>query len=120
MRLQSSGRAAGLRINRGNRLVHSSFKRAKTMQEEVSRIFRLPLRLSQKLTFIYVLFAAGLLAFVGVLAYSSGRSALEAATNSALLSTVTEKAAALDSWVNFRQANLTALTSFKDVTEDTT
>src|SRR5258708_7051733 len=83
-------------------------------------MFRLPLRLSQKLTFIYVLFAAGLLAFVGVLAYSSGRSGLEAATNSALLSTVTEKAAALDAWVNARQATLTVLTSSGDVIEDAT
>src|SRR5438105_885528 len=82
-------------------------------------MFRLPLRLSQKLTFIYVLFAAGLLAFVGVLAYSTGRSGLEAATNSVLLSTVTEKAAALDSWLNFRQIALAALTSSKDVIADT-
>src|SRR5258708_35264483 len=118
MRLQSTGRAAGLRINRGNRLVHSSFKRAKTMQEEVSRMFRLPLRLSQKLTFIYVLFAAGLLAFVGVLAYSSGRSGLEAATNSALLSTVTEKAASLHGWIISQQAELIVFASALDVIED--
>jgi hypothetical protein len=48
---------------------------------------KLQLRLTPKLALVYVLFAAVLLLFVGVMAYYSGRSSLEAATASEMLST---------------------------------
>ena len=83
-------------------------------------ISRLHLRLTPRLTLVYVLFAAALLAFVGVLAYDSGRSGLEAATISALSATAVEKEAALDEWIHERQSDLAVLAASPRILEDVT
>ena len=67
-----------------------------------------------------MLFAAALLAFVGVLAYDSGRSGLEAATISALSATAIEKEAALDEWIHERQSDLAVLAASPRILEDVT
>ena len=59
-----------------------------------------------RLTLVFVLFAALLLAGVSTLAYLSGQAGLQQATTSELLATAIEKHAALDKWVAERQANL--------------
>lgn len=55
--------------------------------------------ITQKLTLVFVLFAAGVLYIVSILVYSSGRKALQNATVSRLLSEAIEKQAALETWV---------------------
>lgn len=60
---------------------------------------RRSLRLTAKVTLAFVLFAAVLLLGIGFLAYNSGRSALESATFSGLLSTAIEKQAAFNTWL---------------------
>lgn len=60
---------------------------------------RRSLRLTTKVTLAFVLFAAVLLLGIGLLAYNSGRSALESATFSGLLSTAIEKQAAFNTWL---------------------
>ncbi len=60
---------------------------------------RRSLRLTPKVTLVFVLFAAVLLLGVGILAYTSGRTALESATLSGLLSTAFEKQSAFNAWV---------------------
>lgn len=67
------------------------------------------LLLTPRLALAFVLFGAALLAFIGVLAYSSGRSGLEAATLSALTSVATEKQAMLADWVTTLQTDLSLL-----------
>ncbi|MCG3206938.1 MAG: Adaptive-response sensory-kinase SasA [Anaerolineae bacterium] len=69
----------------------------------------LRLSITAKLTLLFVLFAALLLLAVGALAYASGRAALEAATISDLLSTAIEKEAALNAWVQDRQAGVISM-----------
>jgi len=68
------------------------------------------LGLTPKLTLILVVFAAVLLATVGMLSYNSGRTALREAAISELLSSALEKEAALDGWVEGRLSDITALT----------
>jgi signal transduction histidine kinase len=79
---------------------------------------RLHLRLTPRLTLIFVLFAAVLLVFVGVLAYYSGRSGLETATISTLLSESVEKEAALDDWIQERQSDLAMLAASPAILEN--
>src|SRR5260221_11585491 len=67
------------------------------------------LRLTPKLILVFVAFAAALLVSVSVLAYQSGRAALEAATISDLVSTAVEKEAALNGWIRERQRAVTAI-----------
>ncbi len=67
------------------------------------------LSITIKLTLGLVLFAAGLLAVVGVLAYSNQRASLEAASRAALLSTAIEKQAALDAWLDEELVDITEL-----------
>jgi len=67
---------------------------------------KIRLNITPKLTLIFVLFAALLLTVVSLLAYTSGRAALEAATVSELLTTALEKQAALDAWVADRQHSI--------------
>ncbi len=67
---------------------------------------KLRLGIIPKLTLVFVLFAAAVLAGVSALAFENGRSALEAATVSELLSTAIEKQAALDAWVTDRETDL--------------
>jgi PAS domain S-box-containing protein len=62
-----------------------------------------------KLTLIFVLFAALLLAVVSLLAYTSGRSALQTAAVSELLSAAIDKQAALDAWIGEAQVHATAI-----------
>ena len=61
------------------------------------------LRLTPKVTLTFVIFAVMLLALVGILAYRSGRSSLEEATFSGLVSTAVEKEAALETWISEAQ-----------------
>jgi signal transduction histidine kinase len=70
---------------------------------------KLHLGITSKLTLVFVLFAAVLLTTVGTLSYDSGRAALQAATISELLATTSEKQAALESWIEERQAAIAGL-----------
>ncbi len=67
------------------------------------------MKLTPKLTLVFVLFAAALLAVVDVVAYSSGRDALEAATSAELRGTAIEKQASLEAWVARGQSALAAI-----------
>src|SRR5688572_18119248 len=71
--------------------------------------------ITAKLTLFFVFFAAILLAGVGLLAYTSGRSALESAAGSELLSTALEKEAALNNWVEDKRLNIAVLASSPDL-----
>ncbi len=73
-----------------------------------------------KLTLIFVLFAASLLTGLGALAYTSGRAALQSATTSELLSTAVEKQATLNTWVEERQYDVTALADFPHIVDEVT
>jgi PAS domain S-box-containing protein len=72
---------------------------------------KLRLKITPKLTLVFVLFAALLLMGVGGLVYTSGRATLEAATISDLQSTALEKEAALNTWIRDQQMGLVALTN---------
>jgi hypothetical protein len=72
------------------------------------------MRLTPKITLIFVLFALALLLVIGVFAYGSGRAALQAAVISDLLSTALEKQAALDSWVTDRRDGVVTLAESSD------
>jgi PAS domain S-box-containing protein len=67
------------------------------------------MKLTPKLALIFISFAAAILVGVGLLVYSSGRTALEAATITELESISLEKSAALDTWVAGHKAHITAL-----------
>ena len=67
------------------------------------------LRLTPKLTLIFVLFAAALLGVVNALIYNSGRNALERAAINELESIAGEKQAALDAWLNEGRSEIVAL-----------
>jgi signal transduction histidine kinase len=73
----------------------------------------MPLRfgLTPKVTLVFALFAVVLVAGVGVLAYTSGRTALEAAAVAALHSTAMEKQAAFEEWIDKRRMDLAMLAS---------
>jgi PAS domain S-box-containing protein len=64
------------------------------------------LGITPKLTLIFILFAGAVLVGLGLPAYNSGRTSLEAATYSELLTTTIEKQAALASWVADRQDSI--------------
>ena len=70
------------------------------------------LAITTKLTLLFVLFAALILAGVGALAYASGRAAMEQAVISDLQSTANEKHAAFDSWLDDRLKLVVAITEF--------
>ncbi len=80
---------------------------------------KLRLPLTPKLTLVFVIFAAMLLTLVSGLAYISGRSALQDATISDLLSTALEKQAALDVWFGERQSDMAILAAWPAFLEDT-
>src|SRR6476620_8609822 len=67
------------------------------------------LRLTPRLTLIFVFFAAALLMAVSLLAYNSGRKALEAAATAELESTAGEKKEALTAWVEEKKSDIQAL-----------
>lgn len=71
-----------------------------------------------KLTLIFVLFAVLILTGGGMLSYFSGRAALQTATISELLSTATEKEAALNTWIIERQADLSSLAALPVLREE--
>jgi PAS domain S-box-containing protein len=66
-------------------------------------------KLAPRFTLAFILFGAALLVGVGLLAYNSGREALRAATIFELQSTALEKEAALNIWVEEKQADISAL-----------
>jgi PAS domain S-box-containing protein len=70
---------------------------------------KLRLGIATRLTLVFVVFAAVLLAGIGILAFENGRSALQAATVSELLSTAIEKQAALDAWMAERLDTLVSI-----------
>jgi PAS domain S-box-containing protein len=67
------------------------------------------MKLTPKLALIFISFAILLVLGVGMLAYNSGRAALEAATFAELESTSVEKSAAIDNWVAEHKSDITAL-----------
>lgn len=67
------------------------------------------LKLTPRLTLIFILFASCILIATGRLVYNNGRRALEAATITELESTASEKEGALDGWILEREATLRAL-----------
>ena len=70
------------------------------------------LTITTKLTLLFVLFAALILAGVGALAYLSGRAAMEQAVISDLESTANEKQAAFDQWLGDRLRLVVSITEF--------
>ncbi|MEW6333824.1 MAG: ATP-binding protein [Thermodesulfobacteriota bacterium] len=68
-----------------------------------------PLTITTKLTVVFVLFAAALLVGVGLLAYTSGRSALLATVSSNLSSIAIEKQAAIDTWTEEAKAHIAVI-----------
>jgi PAS domain S-box-containing protein len=76
---------------------------------------KIRLNITPKLTLIFALFAVVLLAGVSILAYSSGRAALEAATVAELFSAAVEKQAALNAWIVDTEAHATALSESPNI-----
>ncbi len=72
---------------------------------------KLRLNLTPRITLVFVLFAAALLGGVGLLSYNSGRSTLQAAATSELLSTAIGKETSLNSWVDERLDDLATLSA---------
>ena len=66
------------------------------------------MKLTPRFTLVFILYAAALLAGVGILAYNSGRDSLRAATISELQATALEKEAALNQWVQEKQTDIVA------------
>ncbi|HSK66070.1 MAG TPA: PAS domain-containing protein, partial [Anaerolineales bacterium] len=75
--------------------------------------------ITRKLALVLILFAALLLAGVGLLAYSSGRNSLRSATIAELLATAIEKEAALRSWVSEKEGDTTQLAGDPQVVKST-
>ncbi len=67
------------------------------------------MKLTPRLTLVFILYATALLVGVGLLAYTSGRDSLRSATISELQATALEKQAALNKWVEDKQAAITRL-----------
>ncbi len=70
---------------------------------------RLQFGITPKLTLVFAIFAAALLAGLGGLAYANGRASLDAATKSELFSSALDKQAALNNWVDEHLSAVTAL-----------
>ena len=69
------------------------------------------MKLTPRLTLIFIFYALALLIGVGILAYSSGQIFLRSATISELQSTALEKEAALNQWIEERQSDIVRLAS---------
>ncbi len=67
------------------------------------------MKLAPKLILIFIVYAAALLAIVGVLAYNSGRDSLRSAVISELDAGAIEKQAALNEWVEGKQLGIALL-----------
>ena len=76
------------------------------------------MKLTPRLTLTFILYAAGLLSVVGVLAYNSGRNSLRSTTISELSATAIEKQAALNEWVEEKQSEIAALAADPTIIED--
>ncbi|MBI5935104.1 MAG: GAF domain-containing protein [Chloroflexi bacterium] len=79
---------------------------------------KLRLSIIPKLTLVFVLFAATLVASFGVMVYVNVRSALQNATVSGLLSTALEKQTAMNAWVEERQINVAALAAMPHLIDE--
>jgi PAS domain S-box-containing protein len=66
-------------------------------------------KLTPRLTLIFIAYASALLIGVGLMAYNSGRNALREATISELQATALEKESSLDNWVQNKQIDISAL-----------
>jgi len=66
-------------------------------------------KFTPRLALVFIIYAMALLVSVGLLAYSSGRDSLRDATISELQATALEKEAALNGWVEEKQADVEAL-----------
>ena len=67
------------------------------------------MKLTPKITLVFVLYAVALLTSVAWLAYNSGRESLRAATVSELQSTAIEKQSALNEWVDEKRTDIEIL-----------
>jgi PAS domain S-box-containing protein len=76
------------------------------------------LRLTPRITLVFVLFAAALLAGVGWLSYNNGHTALQASATSELLSEAIQKETEINHWVDERLADLTTLAATPALRED--
>jgi len=63
-------------------------------------------KLTPRLTLVFILYATALLIGVGLLAYNSGRDSLRSATISELQATALEKQAALNKWVEDKRSGI--------------
>ena len=70
------------------------------------------MKLTPKITLVFVLYATALLVSVALLAYYSGKNSLRSATVSELQSTGIEKSGALNQWVEQRRADIEILASY--------
>jgi hypothetical protein len=70
---------------------------------------QLRLGLTSKMALVFALFASVLVSGVGVLAYTRGRAALEAAAIVELRSTAIEKQTALENWIDKRRLDIALL-----------
>ena len=68
------------------------------------------MKLTPRLTLIFIAYASALLLGVGLMVYDSGRNALRDATISELQATALEKESSLHRWVQDKQADIAALT----------
>ena len=64
------------------------------------------MKLTPRLTLVFILYATALLIGVGLLAYNSGRDSLRSATISELQATALEKQAALNKWVEDKRSGI--------------
>ena len=64
------------------------------------------MKLTPRLTLVFILYATALLIGVGLLAYNSGRDSLRSATISELQATALEKQAALNKWVEDERSGI--------------
>ena len=78
------------------------------------------MRLTPKLTLVFVIYASTLLVSVAWLAYTSGRESLRSATVSELQSTAIEKQAALNEWVEEKRADIAILATSPTTIESVT
>jgi len=78
---------------------------------------KLSLKITPKLTLVFVLFAIVVLVGVSLFAYYSGRFALEAAIVSDLHSTAIEKQAALEAWVEEGKSDIDMIASYHHLQE---
>lgn len=79
---------------------------------------RIRLTITSKFALVMVLFSALLIMVVSTLAYTNGRSALEASVVSELNSSSFEKQSALNNWIAEKEAQVSALAASTDIQND--